>query len=132
MIDLESRAAAKHLKLVFNNLPANLGRTASPALHHGGMKTFLAVFNLFPAILGAVQAVEAAVPFPKSGEQKLNLVLAAVESAWQASQQQQDIPKGTMLSAVESLVHVVVASLNALGIFTTTTAPATAAPVSSN
>jgi hypothetical protein len=87
------------------------------------MKTFLAVFNLFPAVLSAVQAVEAAVPLPKSGKQKLDLIMGAVTAAFQASQQDQQVPKDTMLGTIESLVHVIVASLNALGVFKTTTAP---------
>jgi hypothetical protein len=50
------------------------------------MNTFLAVFNVFPAILASVQAVEAAIPMPKSGQQKLNLALVAATAAWEIGQ----------------------------------------------
>ena len=107
------------------------------------MNTFLAVFNAFPAILASVQAVEAAVPMPKAGQQKLNLVLGAASTAWELGQVGEQINKSNMLAAVVAMTDITVAGLNSAGVFTTTggapassvtasasTVPAT--PVSSN
>jgi len=107
------------------------------------MNTFLAVFNAFPAILTSVQAVEAAIPMPKTGQQKLNLVLGAASTAYDLSQVGEQINKSNMLAAVLAMTDITVAGLNSAGVFTTTggaatpsvTAPAAtapAAPVSSN
>jgi hypothetical protein len=99
------------------------------------MNTFLTVFNAFPAILGAVQAVETALP-ANSGQTKLNLVLGAAAAAWAASQVQQQISKNNMLNAVSAITTLTVAELNAAGVFQQSgpsTPPAAApAPVSSN
>jgi hypothetical protein len=92
------------------------------------MNTFLAVFNAFPAILATVQAVEVAIPMPKSGQQKLNLVLGAAGTAWELGEVAEQMTKTNMLAAVEAMTNIAVAGLNAAGVFSTTAA----APVSSN
>ncbi|MEP6714437.1 MAG: hypothetical protein ABJC09_02620 [Terriglobia bacterium] len=89
------------------------------------MKNFLAVFNAFPSILQAVQAVELAIPASKSGQQKINLVLGAAATAWEFSQAQQQFSKSDTLSAIQAMANLAVAGLNATGVFKT------AAPVSS-
>jgi hypothetical protein len=81
------------------------------------MNNFLAIFNAFPAILGAVQAVEAAVPLPQSGQQKLNLVLGAAATAWEVSQLQQQLSKNQMMNAAGAMASLAVAGLNAAGVF---------------
>ena len=103
------------------------------------MNTFLAVFNAFPAILASVQAVELAIPIPKSGQQKLNLVLGAASTAWEIGQVGEQMNESNMLVAVTAMTNLAVAGLNAAGVFgTSQPAPATAtpattaAPVSSN
>ena len=95
------------------------------------MNTFLAVFNAFPSILGAVQAVEAAVPISQSGQQKMNLILSAAATAWEISQAEQQLSKNQLLNAVSAMANLAVASLNAMAVFHTsnTVSPA---PVSSN
>ena len=95
------------------------------------MKTLLAVLNAFPAILQTVQVVEAAIPMPKSGQQKLNLVLGAAGTAYDVSQIGEQINKTNWLSAVEAITDVTVAGLNAAGVFGTSQ-NTTTAPVSSN
>jgi hypothetical protein len=99
------------------------------------MNTLLAVFNAFPAILQSVQAVEVAIPIPKSGQQKLNLVLGAAATAWEVGQVAEQINQTNWVSAVEAMTNVAVAGLNAAGVFgtsqTTATAPVTSAPVAS-
>jgi hypothetical protein len=100
------------------------------------MNTFLTVLNAFPAILASVQAVEAAIPLPKVGQQKLNLVLGAATTAWELGSVVEQMNKTNWLTAVEVMTGITVAGLNAAGVFTTTStgAPATvpATPVSSN
>ena len=93
------------------------------------MKTFLAVFNTLPAILQSVQAVEAAVPLPKSGTHKLNLILGVAGAAWEMSQHEQPMSKNTTMAVVQMLANFTVAGLNAAGVFQQST-PAPA--VSSN
>ena len=95
------------------------------------MKTFLAVFNAFPAILQTVQAVEAAIPLPKSGQQKMNLVLGAAGTAWEVGQVGEQITKTNWLSAVLAMTNIAVAGLNAAGVFGNKLNTA-GAPVSSN
>ena len=95
------------------------------------MKTLLAVFNAFPAILQTVQAVESAIPIPQSGVQKLNLVLNAAGTAWEVGQVGEQITKTNWLSAVEAMTNLAVAGLNAAGVFGTS-AGAAATPVSSS
>jgi len=97
------------------------------------MKTLLAVFNAFPAILQTVQAVETAIPLPKSGLQKLSLVLGAAGSAWEIGQVGEQINKTNWLSAVEAMTNLAVAGLNAAGVFGSSASVAAAAtPVSSS
>jgi hypothetical protein len=90
------------------------------------MKIFLAVFNAFPAILAAVQAVETAVPLPQKGQHKLNLILGAAACAWEIDQAGQQVSKTNTLNAVQAIATLAVAGLNAAGVFKQST------PVSSN
>jgi hypothetical protein len=103
------------------------------------MNTFITVFNAFPAILATVQALELAIPMPKTGQEKLNLVLGAAATAWELGEVGEQINGTNMLAAVEAMTNIAVAGLNAAGVFgtsqskTTTTATVTpATPVSSN
>ncbi len=95
------------------------------------MKTLLAVLNAFPAILQTVQAVEAAIPIPKSGQQKLNLVLGAATTAWEVGQVGEQLNKTNWLSGVLTMTNLTVAGLNAAGVFGTSQSTP-GAPVSSN
>jgi hypothetical protein len=81
------------------------------------MKTFLAVFNALPAVLQSVQAVEAAIPLPQAGQQKLNLILGVAGTAWEFGQAELQLPKGTTLAIVQTLANLTVAGLNTAGIF---------------
>ncbi len=95
------------------------------------MKNLLAVFNSFPAILQIVQSVEAAIPFPKSGQQKLNLVLGAAGAAWEVDQVGRQMNKTNWLAGVQAMTNIAVAGLNAAGVFATSRSSA-GSPVSSN
>jgi hypothetical protein len=81
------------------------------------MKTFFSIFNALPAIIQSVQAVEAAIPLPQAGQQKLNLILGAAGTAWELGQAEQQLSKGATLAAIQTITGLVVAGLNAAGIF---------------
>jgi hypothetical protein len=49
------------------------------------MNKLLIILKLFPSILNAIQAVEAAIPLPGQGQKKLDLVLDVVKQAYDAS-----------------------------------------------
>ena len=97
------------------------------------MKTFLNILNSIPAVVAAVQTVEAAVPMPQSGQQKLNLILGLAGAAFDVAQAGEEISKGQVLAGVTELTNITVAALNAAGVFTHGAQPAapTTAPVSS-
>ena len=95
-----------------------------------GMNTFLAVFNAFPSILLAVQAVEAAVPVSQSGQQKMNMILGSAAVAWELSQFQQQLSKNQTLNAISAMANLAVAGLNASGVFHKTVSPSAPAPAS--
>jgi hypothetical protein len=95
------------------------------------MNTFLAIFNAFPAILQTVQALEVAIPMPKSGAQKLNLVLGVASTVWEIGKVGEQTNKTNWLLAVEAMTGIAVAGLNSAGVFATTQSAAPT-PVSSN
>jgi len=81
------------------------------------MKTFLSIFNAFPSVIQAVQAVEAAVPVPGAGKQKLDLILGATATAWQISEVGRQLSKQDTLTAVQAMANLTVAALNSAGVF---------------
>ncbi len=84
------------------------------------MKTFFNILNSIPAIIGAVQTVETALPLPQAGEQKLNLVLGLAGAAFDVAQAGEEISKGQLLSGVQAITAITVAALNAAGVFSHT------------
>ncbi len=82
------------------------------------MSTLVAILNMLPAILGAVQAVEAAVPVQGAGKAKLDLVLGTVSQVYAADQAlQKAIPGDQLLAILTSTISLVVTNFNALGMF---------------
>jgi hypothetical protein len=81
------------------------------------MKTFLSILNAIPAVVGAVQTVETALPLPQAGQQKLNLVLGLAGAAFDVAQAGEEIGKGQVLAGVQAIATVTVAALNAAGVF---------------
>jgi hypothetical protein len=81
------------------------------------MKTFLSIFNALPAILQSVQAVETAIPLPKAGQQKLNLILGVAGAAWDFGQAEIQLPKDKTLAVVQTIANLAVAGFNTAGIF---------------
>ena len=85
------------------------------------MKKVLAVLQLFPVILEAVKAVEVAVPLSGSGQNKLDLVLGMVQTAYEASNElQKDFEWGDLLAVIVTMITKIVTLLNIAGVFKTT------------
>lgn len=82
------------------------------------MKTLISYLQLFPIILGAVKALEEALPLPSIGKQKLDLLLSIVEAAYNAEQSiQKEIPWTQIESVVKNAVSLIVTALNGMGLF---------------
>jgi hypothetical protein len=82
------------------------------------MATLIAIMNLLPSILSAVQAVEAALPMPGAGKAKLDLVLGTVSDVYAADLQiQKAIPGDLLVGIVTGIVGKIVATFNALAVF---------------
>jgi len=89
------------------------------------MKTLLAILKLFPVILEAVRAVEAAIPLPGQGTKKLDLILEVLKSAYDASS---DLAKEfswqKLVAVVVPMIARIVDLHNELGLFTKSPEPA--------
>jgi hypothetical protein len=82
------------------------------------MKTILAILQLFPAIIAAVQAIENAIPVSQQGKVKLDLVLDTVKTAYDAEESvRKDFSWDKLAGVVVTIVGKVVATFNALGVF---------------
>ena len=84
------------------------------------MKQLLIILQIFPLVLSAIQAVEAAIPIPNQGKQKLDLVLDVVKSGFDASA---DLAKSFswdgLVAVVVPMIAKIVALHNVLGLFKT-------------
>ena len=82
------------------------------------MNPLLIILQIFPLVLASVQAVEAAIPMPGQGKQKLDLVLDVVKSGFDASA---DLPKSfsweKLVGVIVPMIAKIVALHNALGLF---------------
>jgi hypothetical protein len=82
------------------------------------MNTLLIVLRIFPLVLGAVKAVEEAIPLPGQGAKKLDLVLDVIKSAYDAST---DLASSfswqKLVALVVPMISQIVALHNALGLF---------------
>jgi hypothetical protein len=82
------------------------------------MNTLFTVLKLLPLVLGAVKAVEEAIPLPGQGQKKLDLVLDVIQSAYDAST---DLAKEfsfeKLVTLVVPMINQIVALHNALGLF---------------
>jgi hypothetical protein len=78
----------------------------------------IAILQLLPAIIGAVQSIEAAVPIPAAGKAKLDLVLGTVTDVYNTEQAiQKQLPSDKLVPLVTGAITRVVTSFNALGVF---------------
>ena len=88
------------------------------------MNNFLIILKLFPLILGAVKAIEEAVPLPGQGQKKLDAVLNVVEQAYEGSTElSQSFSWDKLVAVVVPMIGSIVNLHNELGLF------AKAAPV---
>lgn len=82
------------------------------------MNTLLIILRIFPLVLGAVKAVEEAIPLPGQGKRKLDLVLDVIKSAYDAST---DLASSyswqKLVALVVPMISQIVALHNALGLF---------------
>jgi hypothetical protein len=85
------------------------------------MNTLFAYLKLLPLVLGAVKALEDALPIPGQGKAKLGAILAVVQTAWETEEAVRDDLKGftvdKLVGIVTKIAGAVVAAFNALGVF---------------
>ncbi|GIU80196.1 MAG: hypothetical protein KatS3mg005_3434 [Bryobacteraceae bacterium] len=73
------------------------------------MQKLIQVFTILPALIQAVRAAEDAVPVPKAGKEKLDLILGIIEDVVGAADDLKPV--------VARVVSRIVATFNALGLF---------------
>jgi hypothetical protein len=82
------------------------------------MNKFLIILKLFPLILGAVKAVEEAVPLPAQGQKKLDAVLNVVQQAYEGSTElSQSFSWDKLVAVVVPMIGSIVNLHNDLGLF---------------
>jgi hypothetical protein len=82
------------------------------------MNKFLAILKLFPVILGAVKAVEEAIPLPGQGKKKLDMVLNVVQLAYEGSAElSQSFSWDKLVAVVVPMIGNIVEVHNELGLF---------------
>lgn len=73
------------------------------------MQKLIQVFTLLPALIQAIRAAEDAIPVPKAGKEKLELLLGVIEDVVGAADDLKPI--------VARVVARIVATFNSLGLF---------------
>ena len=82
------------------------------------MKKLTIILKLFPVILGAIKAVEEAIPLPGQGRKKLDLVLDVLKHAYDASNElSQSFSWDTLIAVVVPMIAKIVDLHNELGLF---------------
>lgn len=82
------------------------------------MNMLFAALKLLPLVLGAVKAVEEAIPLPGQGKLKLDLVLDVIKSAYDASTSlTKEFSFEKLVTLVVPMINQIVALHNALGLF---------------
>lgn len=88
------------------------------------MNPLLIILQIFPLVIEAVQAVEAAIPLPSQGKQKLDLMLDVVKSGFDASAGlAKQFSWDGLVAVVVPMIAKIVALNNALGLFKTSAQP---------
>jgi len=90
------------------------------------MNTLLIILKIFPVVLQAVRAVEEAIPLPGQGQKKLDLVLAILKQAYDASTELQSFSWDKLVAVVVPMIASVVGLFNELGLFQKSAQPKTA------
>jgi hypothetical protein len=74
------------------------------------------IISLFPLLIQAVQAVEAAIPNSGNGQQKLELIKSIIQTSYESSNKL--VASFEQLwSPLSSVVQAIVTAFNAVGIF---------------
>lgn len=82
------------------------------------MQVLIALLQLAPVVWALVKSAEEMWPQAKSGQEKLNLVLATVQAGYQASEPElKKVPWDKLLAGVTNMVAVAVNWFNSLGVF---------------
>jgi hypothetical protein len=89
---------------------------------------FLKYLKLLPEAIAIAKAIEAEIPFPQSGKQKLDAGLAVAGQAFDIEESLRSAwgDKATFIGAITKAITPAVTLLNSLGVFKTANAPATA------
>lgn len=74
------------------------------------------VIGLFPLLIQAVQAVEAAIPVSGNGQQKLELIKSIIQSSYESSNKVM-VTFEQLWTPLSSVVKSIVTAFNASGIF---------------
>jgi len=83
------------------------------------MKKLTIILKLFPVILGAIKAVEEAIPLPGQGRKKLDLVLDVLRQAFDASKEiSEAFSWDALIAVVVPMIARIVDLHNELGLFT--------------
>jgi len=83
------------------------------------MKKLTIILKIFPAILGAIKAVEEAIPLPGQGRKKLDLVLDVLRQAFDASKEiSEAFSWDGLIAVVVPMIARIVDLHNELGLFT--------------
>ena len=90
------------------------------------MNTLLIILKIFPVVLQAVKAVEDAIPLPGQGQKKLDLVLAILKQAYDASTELQSFSWDKLVAVVVPMIANIVGLFNELGLFQKSAQPKTA------
>jgi len=82
------------------------------------MKKLITILKLFPVILGAVKAVEEAIPLPGQGRKKLDLILDVIKTVYDdGSDLARDFSWDKLVAIVVPMIAKIVDLHNQLGLF---------------
>ena len=82
------------------------------------MKKLIAILKLLPVILGAVKAVEEAIPLPDQGRKKLDLILDVIKTVYDGgSDLGREFSWDKLAAIVIPIIAKIVDLYNQLGLF---------------
>ena len=80
------------------------------------MGTLIMILRLLPTIIGAVKALEEAIPISGAGKEKLDVITGVAEVVYgETTELQKDMPKDKLISILIKVVSMVVGMFNAMG-----------------
>ena len=82
------------------------------------MQKLIAWLKLFPILLEVVPRLEESIPLPAAGQQKLQLLLAIIKTAYDTEEAlRKEFPWEKLAGIVAGAVKAIVDSFNSLGLF---------------